>query len=155
MTLLFSKRKSWWVIFCFSFLTYPRLSVSNLTIQSAVIDIMFVQILWKSVTFNLPKKNRTIVSPVLTYMLNSVLAEKKVGLKKFGPRYYIMINIIILLLSLSSYAPLLTMLLPLVILQTEKIMKWQIKAKLKPSSVNLSSIKWHCLRSKKINRWKS
>ena len=63
-------------------------------------------------------------------MLNSVLAEKKVGLKKFGPRYYIMINIIILLLSLSSYAPLLTMLLPLVILQTEKIMKWQIKAKL-------------------------
>ena len=51
------------------------------------------------------KKNRTIVSPVLTYMLNSVLAEKKVGLKKFGPRYYIMINIIILLLSLSSYAP--------------------------------------------------
>ena len=50
-------------------------------------------------------KNKTIVSPVLTYMLNSVLAEKKVGLKKFGPRYYIMINIIILLLSLSSYAP--------------------------------------------------
>ena len=142
MTLLFSKRKSWWVIFCFSFLTYARLSVSNLTIQSAVIDIMFVQILWKSVTFNLPKKKKkTIVSPVLTYMLNSVLAEKKVGLKKFGPRYYIMINIIILLLSLSSYAPLLTMLLPLVILQTEKIMKWQIKAKLKPSSVNMSSIK--------------
>ena len=142
MTLLFSKRKSWWVIFCFSFLTYARLSVSNLTIQSAVIDIMFVQFLWKSVTFNLPKKkNRTLVSPVLTYKLNSVLAEKKVGLKKFGPRYYIMINIIILLLSLSSYAPLLTMLLSLVILQTEKIMKWQIKAKLKPSSVNLSSIK--------------
>ena len=87
------------------------------------------------------KKNRTLVSPVLTYMLNSVLAEKKVGLKKFGPRYYIMINIIILLLSLSSYAPLLTVRLSLVILQTEKIMKWQIKAKLKPSSVNLSSIK--------------
>ena len=73
--------------------------MSNLTIQSAVIDIMFVQILWKSVTFNLPKKKGTIVSPVLTYLSNSVLAEKKVGLKKFGPRYYIMINIIILLLS--------------------------------------------------------
>ena len=28
-------KTSWWVIFCFSFLTYARLSVSNLTIQSA------------------------------------------------------------------------------------------------------------------------
>ena len=127
---------SWWVIFCFSFLTYARLSVSNLTIQSAVIDIMFAQILWKSVTFNFNTKKKTIVSPVLTYLSNSVLAEKKVGLKKFGPRYYIMTNIIILFLSLSSYAPLLTVRLPLIILQTEKIMKWQIKAKLKSSSVN-------------------
>ena len=101
---------------------------------------MFVQILWKSVTFKLPKK-RTIVSPVLTYLSNFVLAGKKVGLKKFGPRYYIMIMIIILLLSLSSYTPLLAVRLPLIILQTEKNMQWQIKAKLKPSSVNLSSVK--------------
>ena len=52
---------------------------------------MSVQILWKSVTFKLPKKKRSKVSPVLTYLSNSVSAEKKVGLKKFRPRYYIVI----------------------------------------------------------------
>ena len=39
---------------------------------------MFVQILWKSVTFKLPKKKRTIDSPVLTYLSNSVLAGSRV-----------------------------------------------------------------------------
>ena len=49
---------------------------------------MFVQILWKSVTFKLPKKND---SPVLTYLSNSVLAGSRV--KEIWPRYYIMIVI--------------------------------------------------------------
>ena len=48
----------------------------------------------------------------------------------------IAIIIIVLLLSLSSYTPLLKVRLPLIILQTEKNMQRQIKAKLKPSSVN-------------------
>ena len=39
---------------------------------------MFVQILWKSVTFKLPKKKRTIDSPVLTHLSNSVLAGSRV-----------------------------------------------------------------------------
>ena len=52
---------------------------------------MFVQILWKSVTFKLPKKKRTIDSPVLTHLSNSVLAGSRV--KEIWPRYYIMIVI--------------------------------------------------------------
>ena len=56
-----------------------------------MIDIMFVQILWKSVTFKLPKKKRTIDSPVLTHLSNSVLAGSRV--KEIWPRYYIMIVI--------------------------------------------------------------
>ena len=88
----FSKRMSWWVIFSFSFLTYARLSCVKFNNSKCWWSVLCLYRSYEKVShLNYQKTEKNYGFTCFNLLVELSFSGK--SLKKFGPRYYIMIII--------------------------------------------------------------
>ena len=88
----FSKRMSWWVIFSFSFLTYARLSCVKFNNSKWWWSVLCLYRSYGKVShLNYQKTEKNYGFTCFNLLVELSFSGK--SLKKFGPRYYIMIII--------------------------------------------------------------